>query len=120
MNYKDLRLWQKSMDLAEDVYKLVKKLPKEETYVLSDQLRRAVISIPSNIAEGYGKGSTKEYIKFLTISRGSCNEVETQLLLGIRLGFFTKEDTQALFETLDAIERMFNVLINKLSDKVEG
>ena len=77
--YKDLNLWQKAMKLVKLTYLLIKKLPKEETYALSDQMRRAVISIPSNIAEGNGRKSKTEYIRFLDISRGSLYELETQL-----------------------------------------
>ena len=76
-NYKELIVWQKSMDLVAEIYKLVKFLPKEETYALSDQMRRAVVSIPSNIAEGYGRNSTRDYVKFLKTARGSCFELET-------------------------------------------
>lgn len=74
-------MWQKAMDLKEEVYRLVRLLPREETYALSDQLRRAVVSMLSNIAEGHGRGSDKEFVKFLTIARGSLFEVETQLLI---------------------------------------
>jgi len=70
-DYKDLIVWQKAMDLAEEVYRLVKKLPKEELFALSDQIRRAVISIPSNIAEGHERNSIKEYYQFLSIAKGS-------------------------------------------------
>ena len=70
-NYKELIVWQKSMDLVVDVYKLVKLLPKEELYALSSQIRRAVVSIPSNIAEGYNRKSTKEYLNYLHFARGS-------------------------------------------------
>jgi len=84
-DYKDLQVWQESMNLVEEVYKLVKLLPKEETYALSDQLRRAVVSIPSNIAEGQNRNTGKEFIQFLYISLGSASEVETQLLIAQRL-----------------------------------
>ena len=84
-SYKDLIVWQKSMDLVIEIYKLVKKLPKEETYSLSDQMRRAVVSIPSNIAEGYTRKSTNEYLNFLSIANGSRTELETQLLICERI-----------------------------------
>ena len=70
MEYKDLQVWQKSVDLCVEVYRLVKLLPKEETYALSDQMRRSVVSIPSNIAEGYTRNSTVEYLRFLSIANG--------------------------------------------------
>ena len=80
-SYRELIVWQKSMELAEKVYLLVKALPKEETYALSDQMRRAAVSIPSNIAEGHARQSQKEFLQFLCIARGSRAELETQLLL---------------------------------------
>ena len=80
-NYKELDVWKKSMEVAIKVYKLVKFLPSEEKFCLSDQMRRAVISIPSNIAEGNQRYSSREYKHFLTISKGSLAELETQLLL---------------------------------------
>ena len=86
--YKDLILWQKSMELVKETYSLVKKLPKEETYALSDQMRRAAISIPSNIAEGNGRKSKIDYVRFLDISRGSLYELETQIYIGVMLNFF--------------------------------
>ena len=70
-SYKDMIVWQKSMELAIEIYRLVKLLPKEETYALSDQMRRAVVSIPSNIAEGQSRGGTKEFVQFLNIAKGS-------------------------------------------------
>ena len=85
MHYKELMAWQKSMELVKEVYYLVKKLPKEETYSLSDQMRRAAVSIPSNIAEGFERNTTKDYIKFLSIAKASRAEVETQLYICKRL-----------------------------------
>ena len=78
-NYKGLIVWQKSMDLVVEIYKITKILPKYETYGLADQMRRAAISIPSNIAEGQGRNSSREFVHFLKISRGSCAELDTQL-----------------------------------------
>ena len=87
-------LWQKAMELVKLTYLLVKKLPKEETYALSDQMRRAAISIPSNIAEGNGRASKTEYRRFLDISRGSLFELETQLNIGVMLEFFNDNDVK--------------------------
>ena len=87
-SFKDLSLWKKSIDFVASVYLLVKQLPKEETYALSDQIRRAVVSIPSNIAEGSGRNTTKEYIQFLYIALGSASEVETQIIIWQRIGYF--------------------------------
>lgn len=114
MVYKDLIVWQKSMELVKEVYFLVKKLPKEETYSLSDQMRRAVISIPSNIAEGNGRKSQTEYARFLDIARGSQFEIETQLHICIMLNFLTEKDTQKAFDLIEEIGKMLNALIIKL------
>ena len=81
MTHKDLEVWKKSMDLVADVYKLMKQLPESEKYGLIFQIKRSSISIPSNIAEGAGRASTKEFIRFLDIATGSLGELETQLLL---------------------------------------
>lgn len=114
-DHKDLIVWQKSMDLVIEVYHLVKKLPKEETYALSDQLRRAVVSIPSNIAEGRGRSSEKDYLRFLFMARGSRAEVETQLLICDRLGYFQASELQMALNLCSEISSMLNVIISKLS-----
>ena len=116
-SYKELIVWQKSMELAEKVYLLVKALPKEETYALSDQIRRAAVSIPSNIAEGHARQSQKEFLQFLCIARGSRAELETQLLLARRLGYFetvSSELYDATMILLDEISRMLFSLTSKL------
>ncbi|MBR6315117.1 MAG: four helix bundle protein [Clostridia bacterium] len=118
-SYKELIVWQKSMELAEKVYLLVKALPKEETYALSDQIRRAAVSIPSNIAEGHARQSQKEFSQFLCIARGSRAELETQLLLARRLGYFetvSSELYDATMILLDEISRMLFSLTSKLSN----
>ena len=113
--YKDLILWQKSMDLVDEIYKLVKLLPKEETYALSDQMRRAVVSIPSNIAEGYERKSIKEYINFLSIARSSRAELETQLYICIRQHYMTQEQVEKAFSLCNEIQRIINKIIkNKI------
>ena len=104
------------MDLVAEIYKLVKFLPKEETYALSDQMRRAVVSIPSNIAEGYGRNWTRDYVKFLKTARGSCFELETQIQACVRIKYFTEENAKISFSFLDEIIKMLNALIKKLSD----
>ncbi len=88
MNYKKLLVWQKSMDLLEHVYKLLQSLSKNERYALADQLRRSAVSVPSNIAEGSHRGSDKEFVHFLYIALGSLAEMETQLLIAERVGYF--------------------------------
>ena len=115
-NYKDLTVWQKSMDLTEEIYRLVKKLPKEETYALSDQMRRAAVSIPSNIAEGQGRGSGNEFRNFLSIANGSLSELETQLLICVRLGYLSDADIKTALSLSNEIDRMLSALILRLKN----
>ena len=113
-SYKDLVVWQKSMDLVVEVYALVKKLPKEETYALSDQMRRSVVSIPSNIAEGYTRNSTVEYLRFLSIANGSRTELETQLIICTRIQYLTEKDTEKALAMSDEIGRIIYSIIGRL------
>lgn len=103
------------MDLVEEVYRLAALLPKEERFCLSDQIRRSSVSIPSNIAEGYGRKGQREYVRFLNISRGSEYELETQLLLCVRLGYLTDSQIKTAFDLCDEIGKMLNAIISKLS-----
>ena len=111
-DYKQLQVWQKGMDLTEEVYRLVKQLPREETFAMSDQLRRAAVSVPSNIAEGHGRGTDKEFIKFLTIARGSLLEVETQLLICNRLNLISSSDSRLAQSLIIETGKMLNALIS--------
>lgn len=111
-DYKRLKVWQKSIELVEKVYAAARTLPKEETYALADQMRRAVVSIPSNIAEGHGRGSDKECVQFLFIARGSLFEIETQIELCRRLGYVRQEETADLLELTVEISKMLNALIS--------
>lgn len=113
-NYKELKVWQKAMDLTVEVYKLVKLLPKEETYALSDQMRRAVVSIPSNIAEGQGRNSDKEFIQFLSFARGSLWELETQIEICLRIGYIDQSLTTNIYNLIAEISKMINALSNSL------
>ena len=115
--HRELIVWQKSMDLVVEIYKLVKLLPKFETYGLSDQMRRAAVSIPSNIAEGQGRQSTRDYVKFLLIARGSCAELDTQLEICIRLEYFKRTDIENLLQLSDEVGKMLSAMINKLGDR---
>ena len=110
-DYRNLEVWQLSMDLCEAVYRLLRQFPTEEKYALCDQLRRAVVSIPSNIAEGNGRGSTTEYARFLAIARGSLFEVRTQLELSERLKYVRVSDETRLL--MDRISKMLYSLISK-------
>ena len=113
-SYKEFTVWQKAMDLTVEIYKLVKLLPKEETYALSDQMRRAVVSIPSNIAEGQGRNSTKEFVKFLGIARGSNSELETQLQICMKLNYVTDQEAEKTLKLCEEVGKMLNSLIKKL------
>jgi four helix bundle protein len=113
-NYQDLIAWQKAMDLVEKVYQLTKMFPKDELYGLTNQVRRASVSIPSNIAEGQGRRTDKEYANFLSIARGSLNEVETQFLIAERLHYVEKEAVQALFSLSAEVCRLIHGLMNVL------
>ncbi|MBS2097161.1 four helix bundle protein [Carboxylicivirga linearis] len=112
--YRDLIVWQKGMDLVEDTYKLTKHFPAEELYCLTQQVRRCVISIPSNIAEGYGRNHTKDYIRFLQISSGSLYELQTQIEIALRLEYIVKEDFDKVNNLSIEIEKMLSSLIYKL------
>ena len=112
--YRDLLIWQKSIDLVAMTYQLIKLLPKEENYALADQMRRAAVSIPSNIAEGQGRGTAKEFIRFLYIARGSQAELETQLYLCVRLGYLKNEEIEPIIMLSSEIGKMINGLISKV------
>ncbi len=98
LHYRDLVAWQKAMDLVEDVYRVSQSFPREEVYGLTNQVRRAAVSIPSNIAEGQGRGVGGELAHHLRIANGSRQEVETQLLLAVRLRFIAKADADVVLE----------------------
>ena len=117
-DFKDLIVWQKSMELASVVYLLVKKLPKEELFALSNQIRRAVVSIPSNIAEGQGRNSTKEFIHFLAIAKGSKAELETQLLLCAQINYLNNSDIETAINLIHEIGKMINALQKSLTTKI--
>ena len=115
--YRDLQIWQKSMTLVTEIYKISKGLPKDEAYRLTSQMRRCAISIPSNMAEGYGRNSTNEYIHFLRIATGSLCELQTQMEISVNLCYLNKDEFDKLYELSREIERMLSSLIRKLSSK---
>ena len=117
--YRELIVWKRAMDLVVEAYELVKRLPKQEQYSLSDQIRRSAISIPSNIAEGNGRNSDKDYIRFLSMARGSQYELETQLMLCTRLGYLSDDDIDKSLNLCDEIGRMLNALITRLEKKLQ-
>jgi four helix bundle protein len=110
-NYQDLIAWQRAMDLVAEIYRIVKKLPKEELFELSSQMRRAAVSIPSNIAEGQARGSKKEFIRFLSIALGSKSELETQLLLSVKVKYLTDSDTEKAMGLLSETGKLLTSLI---------
>ena len=116
-NYRDLVVWQKSMKLVSEIYRHTKSFPEDERYGLTLQLKRSSISLPSNMAEGYGRNSTQDYIRFLRIANGSLFELQTQLEIALNLGFLTDESFSLLFESSREIERMLSSLIRKISPK---
>ena len=113
-NYSDLIAWQKAMDLVELIYKATAQFPKEEVYGLTNQLRRAAVSVPSNIAEGQGRGSANDFRRFLAISYGSLREVETQILISKRLHFLTDAQTERVMSLAGEVGRLINGLSNSL------
>ncbi len=114
-SYKDLQVWQKSMDLVEETYRVLKGLPKEENYALSDQIRRAVVSIPSNIAEGQARDSKKEFVRFLYIAQGSRAELETQLQICVRLKYLSEDQLKNCLQLNEEVGKMIRTLIKRLS-----
>ena len=115
--YRDLVVWQKSMVLVTEVYEISKKFPKDELYGLTSQIRRCAISIPSNLAEGYGRNSTNDYIHFLRIASGSLYELQTQMEISLNLQYIDRREFENLYELSREIERMLSSLIRKLRKK---
>ena len=116
-NFKDLKVWQKSYNLCLKAYKITAAFPKEERFGLTSQIRRSAVSIPSNIAEGYGRKTTVDYVRMLYIAYGSTCELETQVLLAGDLGFIDKGDLSAAIENVKEVERMLKALIKTLEQK---
>lgn len=114
-NYQDLIAWQKAMDLVQMIYDTTKSFPKEETYGLTSQIRRAAVSIPSNIAEGQGRASAAEFRHFLSIAHGSVREVETQIMISQRLAYLSADATQRILEQAGEVGRLINGLSSSLS-----
>lgn len=114
-SYKDLLIWQKGIEITDKVYLLTKSFPSEEIYSLTSQIKRCVISIPSNISEGYGRNSTKNYIQFLRISRGSLYELETQLIIANKLNYISDNElNNEIFKLIEEESKMLNSFIKKL------
>lgn len=114
-SYKDLIVWQKSIDLVVLIYQITETYPKAEIYGLTSQIRRASIAIASNIAEGQRRGHKLEYIQFLRIAYGSGAELETQIFISLKIGYIPQKDFEKASFLLDEVMRMLTVLIRKLS-----
>lgn len=120
-SYRDLIVWQKSIRLVKEVYLVSSSFPNKEVYGLTAQIQRSAVSIPSNIAEGYGRHSTPEYIRYLRVACGSLYEMQTQLEIALSLDYLEKNQYETLFEMSREIERMLSSLISKLvKNKSEG
>jgi four helix bundle protein len=117
-NYRDLKVWQMAMELTENIYRTTESFPSRETYALANQLQRAAVSIPSNIAEGHARNSTKDYLRFISISQGSLAEAETQLELAHRLGYIPQAVLLCLLEQTNEIGRMLHGLRSALAAKL--
>ena len=113
-NYRELIAWQRAMDLVEAVYTATRRFPQDELYGLTSQLRRAVVSVPSNIAEGQGRTTTKEFLHHLSIAHGSLREVETQVLIAQRLAYLSEGETEPVLALAGEVGRLVNGLANSL------
>jgi four helix bundle protein len=116
-SYQDLKVWQEAMNLAEECYEVTKQFPKEETYGMISQIRRASVSIPANIAEGYGRRTRGEYIQFLYIAQGSLKELETHLLLSIRVRLAIAENINPVLNQCKLVGKILLGLIRSLESR---
>lgn len=116
-NYKELNVWQKAYDLCLDIYRITKEFPDEERYGLVAQIRRSAVSVPSNIAEGYGRKSISDYVRFLYVAYGSSCELETQVLLSTDLGYIEGNRAGSVRSSIGEVERMLKALIKSLEAK---
>ncbi len=116
-DYRELIVWQKAMDLVEMVYRASASFPREEVYGLRSQVRRAAVSVPSNIAEGQARATTADFLHFLSIARGSLKEVETQVIIAQRLGYIDGQKESELTEHSEQVSRLISGLVNALRKK---
>ena len=114
-SYKDLEVWQRGIDLVEMVYSVTKMFPDEERFGLTNQLRRAAISVPSNIAEGWGRNSRKDYLRFLAIARGSLHEVQTQITIAGRVDYLDSDQERTLQDHTETLSRQLLSLMRSLN-----
>jgi four helix bundle protein len=118
-NYRELLVWQKAYQLCREVYQATGAFPKEERFGLQSQMRRAAVSVPSNIAEGYGRHSTASYVQSLLVAYGSLCELETQIMLAADLGYTKSADAELCREQIGHIERMLMALVKALRKKLK-
>ena len=116
-NFEELNVWKKAIDFVSEIYKTVSSFPKEERYGLSSQMKRSAVSIPSNIAEGAGRNSHKEFIRFLSIATGSSYELQTQIILSAKLELIDKKISELLVDMLREIQKMMFGLQKHLRTK---
>lgn len=116
-NYRELIVWQDGIKLVKAVYKLTEKFPRQEVYALADQVRRAAVSVPSNIAEGQARKSPGDFRRFLHIALGSLAEVDTQLVLAQEFGYITKEDIDVMDEQIQGLRKKLYALMNSLPER---
>jgi len=119
-SYRDLKVWQKSMRIAQEIYSVTAQFPQEELYGLSGQMRRAAISVPSNIAEGHARDSSREYLRYISITFGSVAELETQITLAAYCGYITEESEGALLNKLHEIGIMLRSLQSAMKVKIDA
>lgn len=118
--HRDLRVWQQSIDFVSSIYLMTRSLPKEELFGLVSQMRRTAVSVPSNIAEGYARGTDKEKIHFLRISSGSMSELETQLTLCLKLGYISQEEYNTTSEKLVSVWKQLKALISVIKKRINS
>jgi four helix bundle protein len=116
-SYRDLEVWQKAMALAEELHSATRGFPKEETFQLTSQIRRAAVAVPTNIAEGHGRTGSQEFLYFLSIAHGSLMELETQIQLAHRFGYFSDEAAMNLLERSDILSMLIKALMKRLRSR---
>jgi four helix bundle protein len=117
-SYKDLKVWQKGIDIVKLIYTICASMPKDEIYGLQAQLKRAAVSVPSNIAEGYGRNYSKSFIQFLKISRGSLLELETQIIIGFELEMIDESNYSKIIDLITEENKMLNAFIKSIENTI--
>ena len=117
--FRELRVWQGGVELAEAIYRLTASFPRHETYGLSSQIQRAAVSVPANVAEGQCRDHLPEYIRFVSIARGSLAEVDTHLELAVRLAYVSRSDAASLFDQIAVLARQLTTLRQRLKERLE-